>query len=52
MGLKTPKPTVAVLFDDETLISIDAWCKAQPKKTTRPEAIRRLVRLGLDEELT
>jgi hypothetical protein len=29
---------------------IDAWCAQQPDKLSRPEAIRRLIELGLKRE--
>jgi hypothetical protein len=38
-------PIVGVRFPKEAIAEIDAWAKAS--KTTRSEAIRRLVELGL-----
>ena len=44
-GIGTP---VGARWQDDHLAEIDAWRRAQADLPTRPEAIRRLVRLGLD----
>ena len=50
-----PAPTgkgtpVQVRLQPKQLAALDAWVKRQPKPTpTRPEAIRRLIELGLSK---
>jgi hypothetical protein len=43
----TKYPQIGVRVDDEFLKSIDAWRRKQDDAPSRPEAIRRLVELGL-----
>ena len=43
----TKYPQIGVRVDDEFLKLIDAWRRKQDDVPTRPEAIRRLVELGL-----
>lgn len=38
---------VGVRLQDDDLRKVDVWAAKQDPKTTRPEAIRRLVELGL-----
>lgn len=38
---------IGVRIQPEPLASIDAWSSKQPDKPSRPEAIRRLVDIGL-----
>ena len=40
-------PQIGVRVDEEFLKQLDAWRKKQDDVPTRPEAIRRLVELGL-----
>jgi hypothetical protein len=40
-------PQIGVRVDEDFLKLIDAWRKKQDDVPTRPEAIRRLVELGL-----
>ena len=40
-------PQIGVRVDEEFLKLIDAWRRKQEDVPTRPEAIRRLVELGL-----
>ena len=40
------KPQVVRMHDDQ-LEAIDDWIEAQGEKISRPEAIRRLVEIGL-----
>ena len=47
-----PKPTgkgelVGVRLSPAPLLAVDAWALAQPDAPSRPEAIRRLVKMGL-----
>ena len=47
-----PKPTgkgtlIGVRFLDDPLSKLDEWISKQDEEMTRPEAIRRLVEIGL-----
>jgi hypothetical protein len=41
---------VGTRFQPDLLEAIDLWRKAQPDLPTRPEAVRRLVELGMRDE--
>lgn len=41
---------VGTRFQADLLAAIDEWRKTQPDLPTRPEAVRRLVELGMSEE--
>lgn len=38
---------IGVRLQDAALDALDGWIRAQPDAPTRPEAVRRLVELGL-----
>ena len=49
---RPPKaPTSVVRLPEETLQAADAWAATQPDRPSRPEAVRRLVELGLKVKL-
>jgi hypothetical protein len=41
------KQGIMVRLDDERVAAVEEWADAQGDKPSRPEAIRRLVELGL-----
>ena len=41
---------IGVRLQEPQLIVLDAWINRQPERTTRPEAIRRLIEAGLKAE--
>jgi hypothetical protein len=43
----TPYPQIGVRVDPDFLKAVDEWRRKQDDVPTRPEAIRRLVELGL-----
>jgi hypothetical protein len=49
-GRPAKAPTSVVRLPEETLLAADAWAASQPDGPSRPEAVRRLVELGLREK--
>lgn len=47
---RTAGTLVGTRFQPDLLAAIDLWRKAQPDLPTRPEAVRRLVELGMRNE--
>ena len=47
---RTAGTLVGTRFQPDLLAAIDLWRKAQPDLPTRPEAVRRLVELGMRDE--
>jgi hypothetical protein len=47
LGRPKSAPTSVVRLPDAVLEAADKWASKQPDQPTRPEAIRRLVELGL-----
>jgi hypothetical protein len=48
-GTGTP---VMVRFQPELLEALDAWCAEQLTRPSRPEAVRRIIEMGLKREAT
>ena len=46
-GIGTP---ITVRLRDDHLIALDTWIAEQPDKPSRPEAIRRLIKAGVDSQ--
>lgn len=49
---RAPKPgsMIGVRLQDDALAALDAWIARQPDAPSRPEAIRRLIEVGLRAE--
>lgn len=47
---KTAGTLVGTRFQRDLLVAIDLWRKSQHDLPTRPEAVRRLVELGMRDE--
>lgn len=43
-------PQVNIRADDEFIGAVDEWRRSQPDIPTRPEAIRRLARIGMSQK--
>jgi hypothetical protein len=44
---EAPGTMVGVRLQPDQLAAVDAWIKHQPDTLSRPEAVRRLIELGL-----